>query len=348
MPAVIDDFLPADAYRELREYVQSQPMRYGAKSNSQTDPHGHWSWKPIHDNQKNLADLTLTLPPLLLRTFNRVKLHAALGQDPVVIRCYANGYTYGTDGYFHTDSDRHDEKTVILFMCEKWDPDWAGETVYGKPEDGAVLPYPNRALIIESNQPHAARAVSRKCTALRTTLMFKTRPRRSEGFERLSEWLVAKGALKFKHAKGTLHDHLCRVFQLLYDRGHGGIDVFYAGGLHSIYGTNAYQSQLIVPTPITRGEVADRFGKEAESLAYLFSCVDRPGTLESPAWSSPEESHLLMRHDQKMSVSKDQLRNLRLIECANLADQDSLTPEKWPVLHSIWKLQGIWNQKGTS
>lgn len=334
---VIDDFLPADDYRKLLTFVQDQPMRYGSKSNGKTDPYGHWSWKPIHDNQKNLADLAFTLPPILRDAWDKtIKLIGPIG-NTALIRSYANGYTYGTDGYFHTDSDRHDERTIILYMCDKWEDDWGGETVCGKPMQ-AVLPAPNRALIINSDQPHAARAVSRKCNVIRTTLMFKTRPKRSQWFEHLSQWLVGRGALKFEHSKGTLHDHLVRVFDLLMRRDGMTLEVAYAGGLHSIYGTNVYQKQLLVPTPNTRGVVASQFGKEAEALAYLFSVLNRPGCFERVLPHKEDNWGLEMRHDQTMTVSAIQLRSLQLIEAANLLDQDSLS--KWPNIKAVWEAAG--------
>lgn len=333
-PIVIDDFLPAHDYENLLAHVQAQPMHYGAKSNRNTDPHGHWSWKPIHDNQKNLADLTYSLPPMLGHTLTLIK--RTFLDECAVIRCYANGYTYGTDGYFHTDSDRADEQTIILYMCDKWEMDWAGETIWGG--SGYALPAPNRAVIIPSNINHAARAVSRKCNVLRTTLMYKTRPKRTQYFEHLSGWLVDQGALKLEHSgNGTLHDHLVRVFQLLYDRT-GNVPVAYAGGLHSIYGTNVYQKQLRVPSPNTRGIVASQFSKEAESLAYLFSVLERPKTLEKPLerFTGDNRALLQMRHDQTMTVSEQQLKSLQLIETANLLDQFS-DLASWPNLKSTWE-----------
>ena len=40
--------------------------------------------------------------------------------DEVLIRCYLNGYTFGTDGYFHADSERPDEHATALFMNDYW------------------------------------------------------------------------------------------------------------------------------------------------------------------------------------------------------------------------------------
>jgi SM-20-related protein len=332
-PLVIDDFLPGADYARLREYVQAQPMAYGSKSNSKTDPHGHWSWKPVHDNNQNLADLTHQLPNLLATTWNHVSSRIGMPMAlTAVIRCYANGYTYGTDGYFHTDSERDDEHTVIIYICDNWELDWAGETCWLGAGNAlySAMPWPNRAIIIPSNQLHCARAVSRKCTALRTTFMYKVRKRRSVNFERLSQFLVAHKALTFKHSKGTLHDHLVRVFALLEAR-MLPTAVCFGGGLHSIYGTNVYQSQLLQPTPWWRSCVSEYFGQEAEGLAYMFSVLARPTTLNR----KPGDGLLLkMAYDQYAGVTPELLRNLQMIEAANLADQGGL--HNWPALKKLW------------
>jgi hypothetical protein len=196
----------------------------------------------------------------------------------------------------------------------------------------SVLPQPNRALILPSNMLHAARSVSRKCTDLRTTLMFKTRSRRSATFEKLSHFLVAHGALKHKHGKGYLHDHLMRVSNLLESK-QTTPALICGGGLHSIYGTNAFHQQMISPSPDNRAMVATEFGKEAEALAYAFSVLDRPKTLDRQ--HGPDPVTVELRYSQQTKITASMLRNLQLIECANLADQGSL--DKWPYLKKLWE-----------
>jgi SM-20-related protein len=336
-PRVIDNFLPADLYDKLRKYVQSQPMKYGSKSNSQTDPHGHWSWKPTIDNRHNLADLTYLLSPPLLDAWNLIRNKHT---GPALVRCYANGYQYGTDGYFHTDSVRADEQTVIIYICDKWEPDWAGETHWYSQagQQNSAIPWPNRALILPSNLMHCARAVSRKCTSLRLTLMYKVRNKRSDNFEKLSSFLAKPnhGALFHKHKDGSLHDHLVRVYQLLEDKKLPP-EVCFGGGLHSIYGTNIYEGQMFDPSnPQSRATVADTFGKDAESLAHAFSILDRPKTLESEYLMCLDKAQVEtnLRYSGHCWVSCDAFRQLQLIEAANLLDQKSL--DKWPNLKKVW------------
>jgi SM-20-related protein len=329
-PRVIDNFLPADLYDKLRKYVQSQPMKYGSKSNSQTDPHGHWSWKPIgRDSRHNLADLTYLLSPPLLDAWDLIRNKHT---GPALVRCYANGYQYGTDGYFHTDSVRADEQTVIIYICDKWEPDWAGETHWYSQagQQNSAIPWPNRALILPSNLMHCARAVSRKCTSLRLTLMYKVRNKRSDNFEKLSEFLVKRGALSHKHKDGSLHDHLVRVYQLLEDKKLPE-SICFGGGLHSIYGTNIYEGQMFDPSnPQSRATVADTFGKDAETLAWAFGHLDRPKTLEEPS----KDGLVRFRYDATWTPTKQRLYELQLIEAANLLDQKSL--DKWPNLKKAW------------
>jgi Rps23 Pro-64 3,4-dihydroxylase Tpa1-like proline 4-hydroxylase len=61
----------------------------------------------------------------------------------------------------------------------EWRLEWDGETVFfdAKGEVMAgVRPAPNRAVIFDSRIPHAGRAPSRACTALRVTVAFKLEP----------------------------------------------------------------------------------------------------------------------------------------------------------------------------
>jgi SM-20-related protein len=343
-PQVIDNYFPTKFYDLLRTFIEAQPMMFGAKSNSRTDPHGHWSWKPFTDSTHNLADISAEIAMASLRPLWEALqiVRSKLPDGMKLIRCYVNGYSYGDDGYFHTDSDRDGDITVIIYICGPWERDWAGETVIV--HDKTYYSYqvvPNRMVIIGSNTLHAARAVSRKCTQLRRTLMFKCRPRRSQEFEHLSQFLVSHGAHKIDHAQGSLHDHLVRVYELLEKRSVPA-SVAYGGGLHSIYGTNAFKTKLMEPHQSTRAMVAGVFGQEAEELAYRFSLLDRPQGLENPLTTGKGTCYVPMRFQENAEISFEYLNRLRFIECANLVDQGSL--EKWPNLTNLWSPRG--EQKG--
>lgn len=221
---VVDDFLPPNTYESLSRFISKEPLLYGSLSNSDTDPHGHWSRKFVTDTSCNLADVSCELeenPRFAVLNEAWKFLRNNHLEDGRLIRCYLNGYTYGVDGYFHSDSQRADEHTVIIYMNDEWEPDWAGETVFldaNKDIVKSVLPKKNRAVIFNANIEHAGRSVSRKCMVLRKALIFKSRRPRSTEFERLSTFLHRAGALKYRHRRGSLHDHLVRTYSILEKR----------------------------------------------------------------------------------------------------------------------------------
>jgi SM-20-related protein len=334
---VLDDFLPSAAYDELAELIANEPLVYGSRSNLRTDPHGHWSRSFVDACRMNLADVSSDLSrderlAPLDRAWRFLR-DTQLAND-ILIRCYLNGYTYGTDGYFHVDSQRLDESTTVVYMNNYWEPDWAGETVFldARSEIAkSVLPKRNRAIIFPADVQHAGHGVSRKCTALRMTLIFKTRRRRSGNFERLSAFLRRAGAAKHGHTSGTLHDHLVRTFALLEAR---GLDenVCFGGGLHSAYGTNAYRHALL--SQMDRANIVEEFGARADELASLFSMLERPKTFESPRELTEQAAVVELRGGQTMTLPRTTFDDLRKIECANLADQNQLS--KYRTLSAIW------------
>uniref|UniRef100_Q01SP9 Prolyl 4-hydroxylase, alpha subunit n=1 Tax=Solibacter usitatus (strain Ellin6076) TaxID=234267 RepID=Q01SP9_SOLUE len=340
---VVDDFLPPKDYESLARLVSNVPMEYGSLSNVNTDPHGHWSRKFVRAGRHNLADVSWVLqgnaalaPLNIAWEFLRDR---RLPGDSVLIRCYLNGYTYGVDGYFHRDSSRGDELTAILYVNDHWEPDWGGETAF-LDEQGdivkSVLPRRNRVVIFPANMLHAGRGVSRKCTVLRRTMIYKTRKKRSANFEKLSLFLRKMGATNCGHKEGTLHDHLVRTFAILEKRGYTD-EVCFGGGLHSIYGTNIFQQSIL--TPESRSLISNEFGNGAEELAFLFSTLERPLTLEAPLKLLLDEAVVARRDKQTLNLRREIFNDLRKIECANLEDQNSLGNYK--TLKTLWH-EDLW------
>jgi hypothetical protein len=108
----------------------------------------------------------------------------------------------------------------------------------------------------------------------------------------------------------TLGEHLTNTYDDLIRMGVEE-EVALAGGLHSIYGTNNFKFSVVGPDqrPVIRG----LFGERSERLAWLFCTINRPQGLESGLtlnWKTKEP----------VSVSPEDLRDLRLIEVANLRD----------------------------
>ena len=335
MIRTIDNFLPEDMYDKLAKRFEQPMMYYGWKAHNQNDPHGHWNHQiGISTHQLNLADISSKLDDQIKEIWDYVSNKYKELKDNKIIRCYVNGHTYGVDGYFHKDSSRKDEITIVVYLTEEWKLDWAGETVFAKDGDliHSSLPKKNRAAMFDASILHAARGVSRQCYQLRKTFMIKTRKARTDNFEKISSFAFKNGATDHKHQKGTLHDHLVRVYQLLEDK---GLDksICFAGGLHSVFGTNAFTNNIL--TLNDEDKVVAEFGQRAYDLAALCSIIDRPKTLISPNSIEGDNVYLQMRDGRTVVVDKETFDALRYIECANLLDQNSLKDEG---------LIAFWNQ----
>lgn len=117
------------------------------------------------------------LPKLILDTWDSVKHY--FEPDDILVRCYANLITVGIDQRMHTDDPSETSKTMILYLNETWNVDWAGDTVFWDRERReiikSILPKFNTAAIFPGNIWHGVRPVSIFCKEPRITLMFKTK-----------------------------------------------------------------------------------------------------------------------------------------------------------------------------
>ncbi len=149
------------------KYVQSG-LTYGWKAETKIAyDQGHWN-KQILKNSRLFPFDHSRLPyikyhPELNTLWNIIQ--ATTGKTNL-LRCYINGYTYGTDGYAHIDEEWIDQvygsgasgDTLIVYLNETWNIDWAGETVVfdnNKEIETAILPKYGRVLSFQSSKLHA-------------------------------------------------------------------------------------------------------------------------------------------------------------------------------------------------
>jgi hypothetical protein len=168
-----------------RKYVESG-LTYGWPSDSKKEyDYGHWNKVVLKSNKQFVFD-NAKLP--FIKKHPEVEtiwniLQSKIGRRKL-LRVYVNGYTYGTDAYLHRDDGWIREvygdvltETVIVYLNDEWNADWAGETVimdeFGDIEK-SILPKKNRVLVFNSNKLHAARPLTRACSKLRKVLVFKT------------------------------------------------------------------------------------------------------------------------------------------------------------------------------
>lgn len=182
---IIDDLVPADLRTSIITVLRKPGWQYGWKSDPKNDQYTFWhkhfagnrhSDHTKKDEQYDCSE-ELLKNSLTISTFWKL-LSSDLLSGHTLLRCYANGYPYGTDGTMHTDTILNTGYTLIYYPHEKWNLNWAGETVFFTADKTdirqTVYPKPGRIILFNGTIPHAARGVSRSCPEMRVTLMFKT------------------------------------------------------------------------------------------------------------------------------------------------------------------------------
>jgi hypothetical protein len=144
----------------------------------------------------------------------------------------------------------------------------------------------------------------------------------------LANFLDEIGAGATRHSGRTLRDHLLGTFDLLQAWG-CRLEVCIAGGLHSIYGTNAFQARCV--SAQDRPAIAALVGSGVDRMVDLFHRADRPrAILEGFA-----SEQLIDRFcGRAIPVCQAELKELLSIECANLIEQEARSG----LLHSLSRL----------
>lgn len=295
----------------ISNYVDKD-LKYGWKSSIDKNyDYGHWNNTILNGSIYEPFDHSLMPYISKHKEINFIweYIKNILGER-LLLRCYINAYTFGTDAYAHFDDiwitksfgSNTLSETVIIYLNEKWDIDWAGETVIFNDEkdiETAVLPKFGRTLIFNSNKLHAARPVTRTCPSLRSVLVFKT-----------GDVKISSKKIKFlldytkniPHLNKSFFEHLFNTMLKL-EKNKVDYDVCKAGLFHAIYSTEFFNAGL----KIERKVVIDLIGEYSESLVYEFCSVkNRFETLVKN----------LKNYDNKFR------KDLLLIERANLADQN--------------------------
>lgn len=187
MIRVIDGFLDPFEMRLVRDEIDKKGYSYGWKSNNDDERYRHWncSWGGERENPEirdydRPVDLE-TIPEIMKPIWSKLNKRREFKHQ--LVRLYSNGYTYGTEGTIHRDSRLSENITHLIYINDKWEANWAGETVFFNDEDDiirAILPKPGRLVEFEGDIRHAARSVSKFCPILRQIIVFKSIPLKGE------------------------------------------------------------------------------------------------------------------------------------------------------------------------
>jgi hypothetical protein len=327
-----ENFLPQEMIDTIYTDITNTGWKYGWRS-SNTMGFAHWN-QPYADHEimENGLDISDRLTGTLKSVWEYIKENHF--SNHILLRCYANAHTYGVEGYPHTDSNRIQDTTVVIYLNKNWRKEWGGETAIfmGEDVEDSVLPKYNRAVSFPGAAFHVSRNVTRICPDLRMTLMFKVAIKDFDvDRDNTQKFLVELETHKIPHGNRNLARHALCVYDLLKMSGQDSVTCL-AGAFHSIYGTNSFRTTTLQP------EEADKLisviGEEAAEIARLFSYVQRPNTLEEALVNNNCE--LKTNSNSIITVSERQLKALQLIEGANLFDQNLLDQKRFPRLRELW------------
>jgi hypothetical protein len=164
---VFDALLP-----NVGEYVQGLSRAAFTRSEiarPETAEYKHWATEIKLD--------ALMRQPIYDITRRAVSGFAGPRGDYRPYRAYTNVASYGDMLFTHTDClpDQHD-LTALWYLCEHWDIEWGGETVFYDAQDEiacAVRPQPGRLVVFDGAIKHVGRPPSRICYAPRYTFAIK-------------------------------------------------------------------------------------------------------------------------------------------------------------------------------
>jgi hypothetical protein len=104
--------------------------------------------------------------------FNKIK--ELTQEDFEIERIYFNGHNACGQGYPHTDSEKEDGRTFLIYCNDKWDLNFGGGTSFLiDNEVKTYFPYPNSAVYFNNNILHMADPIGKDFKGVRVTLAFK-------------------------------------------------------------------------------------------------------------------------------------------------------------------------------
>lgn len=179
---VIDNLLEPSVHQDIYKFLMEPGWGFGAFSHNSPGAPRYWFkhfagyFSDGEDRDVNIIETELASVRPIQNLWRRLKQDQLSGHT--LMRCYANGYPYGTEGGVHKDSLDPTHFTAIYYPHSNWSPNFGGETLFfnadGSDVAACIYPKPNRLVIFPGDIPHVGRGVSRVCPAMRVTLMFKT------------------------------------------------------------------------------------------------------------------------------------------------------------------------------
>ncbi len=167
---VFDDLVPAAEAARYSKAISQAAFTRTEKARPDTVEHRHWVCEmPL----ENLPRTSLWLATEKAIAELRPSEHF------VPYRVYTNFASFGDILLTHFDAlPNTRELTALWFLCEQWDVEWGGETMFFDSNGDAqvaVTPKPGRLLLFDGAIRHAGRPPNRNCPVGRYTFAIKLR-----------------------------------------------------------------------------------------------------------------------------------------------------------------------------
>ncbi len=167
---VYDGLLPATAIAGLWDVLLRAPYTRSEVARPDTAEYRHWvSELPL----EQLRQL-----PVLAPTLRALADFSTRAYRPY--RAYVNSAQYGDMLFSHVDcAPDAGEVTALWYLCDHWDHEWGGETVFFDATHDAralVAPRPGRLVLFDGDLPHVGRPPNRTCYKPRFTFAIKFEP----------------------------------------------------------------------------------------------------------------------------------------------------------------------------
>lgn len=166
--AVYDGMLSAATLRSLYDVVSRAAYTRSETARPDTAEHRHWATE--------ISLPTLPATPFMAPTARAVE-HFAGSAGYRCYRSYVNASHFGDVLLSHVDClPGASEITALWYVCERWDHEWGGETVFFDSDQEAravVSPKPGRLVVFDGALLHAGKPPNRNCYLPRYTLALK-------------------------------------------------------------------------------------------------------------------------------------------------------------------------------
>jgi SM-20-related protein len=165
---VFDDFLSAEEVQSV--YTFFKGVEFVRKQSDSDDIESYKYWV------RHLPTREFSNLDFVKRVDDLIDEHLDLPAKNRPTHFYCNAVSYGDVGFPHRDRDKSDGITVLLYVNDKWDPKWGGETIFFDDNEDpiyCVLPKPARLVVFDSYILHKFGVPARICYEARYTLALK-------------------------------------------------------------------------------------------------------------------------------------------------------------------------------